>query len=70
MINKICPKCGSSNVKIDGQRPSFGGYMASYLIEGMWMRSHICLNCGYMENWLSKKQLDKALYMNRLHKED
>ena len=62
--NKVCPKCGGAAVLlIPG---SSGAYGVGNNIQVGWttlsavlVSRYVCCSCGFSEEWIDKKDLDK-----------
>lgn len=69
----ICPKCGSDDIFIvDGSAETHGA--GNNIPNGMTIFSYIpvdryiCGNCGFVEEWLRKKDIERARNSKRAHK--
>lgn len=65
--SKICPKCSSTNlVRYSGKSDTnniYGNNIA--LGDPVWelikINRYICCECGYTEEWIDQKDLDKII---------
>jgi predicted nucleic-acid-binding Zn-ribbon protein len=55
MKDGTCPKCGSTDIRV--KRDGLASYGAVYLPIGMFgqarMDVYVCMNCGYVESYVS-----------------
>ena len=70
---KICPKCSSSDILIvDGYAGAYGS--GNNIMTGMTIFSavkvdrYICCSCGYTEEWINTKDMDKLKKSARAHR--
>ncbi len=70
---KICPKCNSSDILIvDGYAGAYGS--GNNIMTGMTIFSavkvdrYICCSCGYTEEWINTKNMDKLKKSTRAHR--
>lgn len=70
---KICPKCNSSDILIvDGYAGAYGS--GNNIMTGMTIFSavkvdrYICCSCGYTEEWINTKDMDKLKKSTRAHR--
>lgn len=70
---KICPKCNSSDILIvDGYAGAYGS--GNNIMTGMTIFSavkvdrYICCSCGYTEEWINTKHMDKLKKSTRAHR--
>ena len=62
--SKRCPKCSSDQIlRVEG---SSGAYGTGNNIQTGWsifsavlVNRYICCNCGYVEEWIDKKDIEK-----------
>lgn len=70
---KICPKCNSSDILIvDGYAGAYGS--GNNIMTGMTIFSavkvdrYICCSCGFTEEWINTKDMDKLKKSARAHR--
>jgi predicted nucleic-acid-binding Zn-ribbon protein len=68
--NKVCPKCASTEVYNNSQRRTKGhrSYITINAWAGLSIDSYICLECGYIEEYLSEKHLQNLKRMTKIKK--
>lgn len=55
--NNNCVKCSSSEVYIvPAHKNHYGGTVGKGIIMVALVRRHLCLSCGYSEEWVSEKK--------------
>ena len=64
-ITKICPKCQSSNIiRIDGYSGAYGSgnnvITGSTIFSAVNVNRYICGSCGYSEEWIDQKDIEKV----------
>ena len=62
---KICPKCHSSDIiRIDGNVGSYGAgnniITGSTIFSAIKVNRYICCQCGFTEEWIDKKDIEKV----------
>ena len=62
--SEICSKCGSHNVKkIDGDMLAHSNgdnvLIGSALFSIIKVNRYICCDCGFVEHWIDKENLEK-----------
>ncbi|GFI62310.1 hypothetical protein IMSAG049_01492 [Clostridiales bacterium] len=70
---KTCPKCGSRDIVIsDGYAGAYGS--GNNIQTGMTNFSavgvdrYICCNCGFVEEWINKEDINRIVNSNKIHK--
>lgn len=72
---KTCPKCKSKDIVIfSGSKRGSGtrGFCNSLFLgisafSAVYINRYICCNCGYTEEWISKKDLEKVKNSCKVH---
>ena len=64
-IKKICPKCQSADiVRIDGYAGAYGSgnniLIGKTIFSAVNVNRYICCNCGFTEEWIDKKDIEKV----------
>lgn len=55
---RLCPKCQSNYIaRIEGRADGFGS--GNNIMIGALVTRYICLNCGFLEEWLEANELEK-----------
>ncbi len=62
--NKICPKCNSSDIiRINGNAGAYGSGnnipVGITIFSAVKVNRYICCSCGYSEEWIDKKDIQK-----------
>lgn len=61
---KVCPKCGSINIKRFDRYHASGGlsyiYLRTSTASGVEVPFYVCSDCGYSESWIDKENLQKV----------
>ena len=63
---RICPKCGSNDIVIvDGSAGAYGSgnniMVGATIFSAVKVDRYICVNCGFTEEWIERKELDEKL---------
>lgn len=69
-IMKRCPKCESSNIRIsEGTYSQYGGnYISVSALGAVKVNRYICCDCGYVEQWINREDLEKVKGSKKLHR--
>ena len=70
---KICPKCSSSDILIvDGYAGAYGSgnniMTGATIFSAVKVDRYICCSCGYTEEWIDTKDMDKLKKSKRAHR--
>lgn len=60
--SNTCPKCGSKNIKFNDGRFDKNSNYYDFAVNYVLIHSYVCLNCGYIENWLNQDEIDGIRY--------
>ena len=69
---KICPKCQSSEiVRIDGYAGPYASgnniMLGATVFSAVNVNRYICCSCGYTEEWIDTKDLDRVKNSKKSH---
>ena len=69
---KICPKCQNSEiVRIDGYAGPYASgnniMLGATVFSAVNVNRYICCSCGYTEEWIDKKDLDRVKNSKKSH---
>ncbi len=53
-----CPKCGGTDIIT--VEPIQNGYLATGVFAGAGLERWVCCTCGFSEEWVDRKKLDKV----------
>lgn len=64
--SRTCPKCNSNNiVRIGGYAGAYGFgnniMLGHSVFSAVNVNRYICCSCGYTEEWIDKKDMDKVV---------
>ncbi len=61
MKKGTCPKCGSTEIRTNRRKIHQGDhfYLGSAGLTGLYCHSYVCLDCGYLEDYVEPKYLAK-----------
>lgn len=64
----ICPKCASNEVYSDNYATKRGERMIIPItgFKRFFLDSYICINCGYVEEWIPEKELKDAKMIEKV----
>lgn len=70
---KICPKCSSSDILIvDGYAGVYGSgnniMTGATIFSAVKVDRYICCSCGYTEEWIDTKDMEKLKKSKRAHR--
>ena len=70
--SKGCPKCGGIDiVRFDGYTGAYGTgnnvMLGATIFSGVNVNRYVCLTCGYTEEWIDKKDLDRVKNSKKSH---
>ena len=70
---KCCPKCGSANiVRINGETRPYGAgnniFLGETIFSAVNVHRYICTHCGFTEEWISKKDLERIAKSKKARK--
>ena len=71
---KICPKCSSSDILIvDGYAGAYGSgkniMTGATIFSAVKVDRYICCSCGYTEEWIDTKDMEKLKKSKRAHRQ-
>ena len=70
---KICPKCNSSDILIiDGYAGAYDSgnniMTGASIFSAIKVDRYICCSCGYTEEWINTKDMEKLKKSKRAHR--
>lgn len=70
---RVCPKCGSDDIRImDGSCGMYGSgnniCLGTTLFSAVMVNRYICCSCGFTEEWIDEKDLDKLKSSKKIHR--
>ena len=62
---RICPKCSSSDIlRFDGYTGAYGSgnnmMTGNTVFSAVNVNRYVCCECGYTEEWIDKKDIEKV----------
>ncbi len=61
----ICPKCNSNDIlRVEGIHEGYGAgniIRISLLMKWVGVNRYICCNCGFVEEWIDKEDIEKLV---------
>ena len=71
--NRICPKCGSTEIYVvDGYAGPYGSgnnvMIGATVFSAVKVNRYICCKCGFTEEWINREDLEKIKKSKKAHR--